>query len=139
MIVADWFSLETEAASWELHEEASGSRPFCLCSPAEMSLLSPGLRSSGSRQLEGEASGLRNLRKSPSSFRSIVEFRGLPEGLPLQSIVAKHDKRDAVARDDLKEFLCACAKRIFIVVVRPCSSVGGKQALHHDGVNGQEH
>jgi hypothetical protein len=53
--------------------------------------------------------------------------------------MAKDDQRDFFALDNLKKLSGACPELDFIVVMRPCTAIGVKETLHHDGVNGQKY
>src|SRR5260370_39434827 len=54
------------------------------------------------------------------------------------AVVAKDYQLDSVAFDQVEKFLRAGAELLLVVVVGPSFAIDGEDALHHDGVDGEE-
>lgn len=68
-----------------------------------------------------------------------MEVRRLLEGLPLQAVVAKDDKGDVFALDNIEELARAEPKLVFILVNRRGVAIGGEQSLDRYGVDCEEY
>ncbi len=54
------------------------------------------------------------------------------------AVVAEDYELDSVAFDQVEKFLCAGAELLLVVVIGPGFAIDGEDALHHDGVDGEE-